>query len=174
MPLVTLVLLSSLVSLPSCSGSQAPSPTPSQQETVAPAAVPSDRDVLIGRARSLLARGEFEASIEVLKEVDRILVFEQPTYEHLFELGQALCATGRADLGREALATYVCGREVDAGLLQCGPTLEESDPRITPDCHNRMCPELYWPYYDVHTADEVANLIEAAQQGKEALAGCPP
>ena len=113
-----------------------------------------------------LRNGEPMEALQELMAADKMDLFEVPNYQALVGIAEAKCRLGAPEAGLTDLAAFVCAVEVDAGKLPCylneddpaGPL--QGNPELNELCRERMCGEIYLPYYE-STDPAKAERLEA-------------
>ena len=113
-----------------------------------------------------LRNGEPMAALQELVAADKMDLFEVPNYQALAGIAEAKCRLGAPEAGLTDLAAFLCAVEVDAGKLPCylneddpaGPL--QGNPGLNELCRERMCGEIYLPYYE-STDPAKAERLEA-------------
>ena len=125
-----------------------------------------------------LRNGHAMAALEELVAADEMDLFEAPNYEALVGIAEAKCRLGAADAGLTDLAAFLCAVEVDAGKLPCylneddpaGPL--KGNPELNELCRERMCGEIYLPYYESKDAARAERLESLRARGAKVREIC--
>lgn len=111
-------------------------------------------DLRIAEGRQHLAAGQLDAALAAFREADAVELPEAPNYRALPYLAEVHCRSSRTEEGLSILDDVACMIRVDRGELPCfvGPPTSgapgSDNPDLTDACRERMCGELFLPYYE--------------------------
>ena len=124
----------------------------------------SDTPVFTGRYQELyesgerhLESGELDAARAAFESAAKEILVEVPNFEVLVKLSEAMCLQGDTPEGAAILSDFKCMLTVYSGELKCFAE-GARNPKLSPDCFERMCSEVYLSYYERPTEKQLERV----------------
>lgn len=139
--------------------------------------LPESYVYLVARGKQYLRDRQFRLAADAFEAALREELVEAPNYEMVVYLAEAKCLSGDRESGLRLLKDFDCMLKVEVGLRRC--FLEEGEnaipnPELTRFCFERMCSEIYLPYYEKPTEQmriQVSRMREEATRVRNACLG---
>jgi len=125
-----------------------------------------------------LDRGDLKTASAEFTRALAVDLPEVPNYEVVIRIAEIKCLERAPDARRE-LAEFACMLDVDEGKRPCFERTADGDigersPAVTHQCFDRMCGELYLPYYEHPDRAELAAIRELRGELKRVGKICRP
>ena len=126
-------------------------------------------DELVKEGERQMTKGNYlraEVSFEAAAAVE---LFEEPNYIVLLKLAEVRCYLGKVSQALAMLTDFRCMMYVDSGQKPCfegsGPgVLGTRNAELSNECFQRMCSEMYLPYYEAPTSSKLRIIKKLGQE----------
>jgi len=108
------------------------------------------------KGETAVVAGDLATAEAAFHDAAAVHLFEAPNFEILVRIADVKCRRGDAKGALAVLRDFRCMLAIDSGQIHCFVD-GRVNPELSAECVNRMCSEMYLPYYEAPTEEQLKS-----------------